>query len=235
MAALGRPAVAQEGQCREMTRPDHDGWHAAWRRADTLERQIEARLRDRGSRDSTGTVHVAVGNESPDPPIVVSGLDVPDSVRKEVEQMVRASLADRPRSEWLNLVYLNAPEVPLWDDRTEFCHPRPANDSDIRWDMRSLLHEHPRSGTEAFLARAKSAHLKLYVNWEGQVTLVEVISPTGDAWLDDHLEELGKRMEFRPATLNGVPVGRWIDRTVNFKRNWELPLDPRKSDDEGRP
>lgn len=51
------------------------------------------------------------------------------------------------------------------------------------------------------------------------MSYVAVERPTGDTFIDQHLESIGARLRFRPATLDGMPFDARFRITLPFTKN----------------
>lgn len=84
------------------------------------------------------------------------------------------------------------------------CRPELANPDSLSSMMQAVLRRHPENGRHA-QAVVKRAALRMVVTREGRVAYVEVVTPTGDEFLDQNVEAIAMRLRFRPATLDGEP------------------------------
>ena len=52
---------------------------------------------------------------------------------------------------------------------------------------------------------------------EGGVAMASVVRSSGDEYLDRAAEEIGRKLRFAPATLDGVPFDARFSFTVGFE------------------
>lgn len=82
------------------------------------------------------------------------------------------------------------------------CAPSPQ--SNLGGLLFEMMERHPRA--RRYTERVKrNAVIRAVVSRDGTVPYVEVVQPTGDAWVDAQLPAVIQRMRFAPATLDGVP------------------------------
>ena len=214
---LGTAERSEAQRCATDRSSSHDAWHPAYRARDSLRSRIVEYLSRRGISDSTGAVHVRGDSTRSLPEVSFIALDWPSDVRRAVRTEVLYFLRRLPPSDWTTTLQLDAPTVPLWQDRTERCAPATINDTTVQRLVAEVVMDHPMSrmaGVEIWTA----ASLLLYVDPEGAVTRVEVVELEGDEWFRPRLDSVGRAMEFEPAILNGTPVGTWVTRNVVFGR-----------------
>ena len=95
------------------------------------------------------------------------------------------------------------------------CNPAPMNSDSLRRMVAALVQTHPREGRPSG-EETPSAVLRLVVDRTGEVAFVHVERPTGYAYYDELLEEVGRRIRFYPARLDGVPFDMRIRFTLAF-------------------
>ncbi|MDB4950938.1 MAG: hypothetical protein JWM27_3587 [Gemmatimonadetes bacterium] len=98
------------------------------------------------------------------------------------------------------------------------CQPTPdegsgRTESELHRAIRIVIEHHPDPERAAL---AHPAVLRLVVSRTGEVVFVLVERGTGDAFYDGYLSELGRRMRFHPATLDGRPFDTRVRFTVAF-------------------
>jgi TonB family protein len=98
----------------------------------------------------------------------------------------------------------------------EHCMPDVRNDDRLHEMMSTVMERDPDTGKPGH-AGTRRALLRLVVNRTGAVAFVDVEQPTGDAFIDQYLVEMGKRLTFYPARLNGVPFDSRIRYTLSFQ------------------
>lgn len=213
---LVRPPGAAAQACTTDTSPDHDDWHAEESEKQALRAEIEAAAADRDLRLS-GTIEVSSDTAPPRTEIEYrDGFEAPASFLPVVRGLLSKHLMEKPLSERSVTLRFDLPPRPLWPDSTVHCEPAALNDNLVRGVLRALVLDHPGAGTDRFPDRDLAARLWLFVDVAGRVTRVQVDRRTRDGWYDRHLEEIGRTMRFRPASLNGVPIGVWVSRNVRF-------------------
>ena len=74
---------------------------------------------------------------------------------------------------------------------------------------------HPDRGRLAAPA-SRQAVVLLVANREGSVSLAVVARSSGDEYLDRAAEEIGRKLRFAPATLDGVPFDARFRVPVRF-------------------
>jgi len=105
-------------------------------------------------------------------------------------------------------------EYPALTPGRRHCLPDLANgDSLYAWRNRVIM-RHPEFGRGT--AGSRQALVLLVVNRLGEVHYVQVLRPTGDAYLDENVEHIARRLRFRPATLDGEPFDVRYRFTINF-------------------
>lgn len=106
-------------------------------------------------------------------------------------------------------------EEPVMAAGKRHCGPSLRNGDEIDRLMALILERHPDAGKPDRAGR-KRARLRLVVNSAGEVAFVDVDQPAGDAFIDQFVEELGRRLRFAPASLDGVPFDTRIRYTLTF-------------------
>ena len=95
----------------------------------------------------------------------------------------------------------------------EACRPVLKNPKLIVAGVQRIVEESTARGV---FRRPTEAQLLLFVDHEGKVRYVEVQQGTGDDWMDEELEELGYRLRWIPARINGTPVAVWVEQPIRF-------------------
>lgn len=212
------PPGARAQACTTDTSPDHDDWHEEESEKQALRADIEAAAADRDLRLS-GTIEVSSDTAPPRTEIEYrDGFEAPASFLPVVRGLLSKHLMEKPLSERSVTLRFDLPPRPLWPDSTVQCDPAARNDNLVRGVLRALVLDHPDAETDRYPDRDLAARLWLFVDVDGRVTRVKVDRRTRDGWYDHHLEEIGRTMRFRPASLNGVPIGVWVSRNMRFTK-----------------
>lgn len=79
-----------------------------------------------------------------------------------------------------------------------------------------MMENHPNARAISPDTKERRAVLRLVVSRDGTVPYAELVTPTGDAYVDPLLVAIAERMRFSPATLDDVPYD------VRFRFAWPV-------------
>lgn len=79
-----------------------------------------------------------------------------------------------------------------------------------------MMENHPNARSISPDTKERRAVLRLVVSRDGTVPYAELVTPTGDAYVDPLLVAIAERMRFSPATLDDVPYD------VRFRFAWPI-------------
>lgn len=213
-AALATPAAAQEG-CRTVRGPELEGLRSSVARQRSLRDSVARILSEAGAYDSTGALLVWTDAEERKTRMALVNLDPPREAYYRIRGLLAGHFRGRPPEERNATVDLDAPRIGLRDDTVRVCaNELTTNDRDIREYMRQAIRRHPDFQEYNFEERAT---VRMFVDWRGRVLHAVLADSTGDAWLDRVVPLLALEMEIRPASVAGVPRGRWLTRTFRFR------------------
>ncbi|HEX5869829.1 MAG TPA: energy transducer TonB [Longimicrobium sp.] len=168
----------------------------------TLRDQIQATLHAHG-QPAAGLLMVDVDSTRRGKLLFMEA-NLPDSTRQAVNAMVATYLETLHAGRAYQALLRIDGEYPAMTPGRQHCRPELANPDSLSAMMHAVLERHPeaRRRTEAI---AKRATVRMVVTREGRVAYVEVVTPTGDEFLDMNVEAIAMRLRFRPATLDGEP------------------------------
>lgn len=131
--------------------------------------------------------------------------DLPDSTRQTATSLVATYLGTlRAGRAYQALIRIDG-EYPAMTPGRRHCRPELANGDTLTMMMHRVLERHPETGRHENQPLVKRATVRLVVTRDGGVAYVEVERPTGDAFIDQNVEAIARRLRFRPATLDGTP------------------------------
>jgi TonB family protein len=130
--------------------------------------------------------------------------DLPDSTRRAAMALVASYLETLHSGRAYQALIRIDGGYPAMTPGRMHCRPELANPDSLSSMMQAVLRRHPETGRHA-QAVVKRATVRMVVTREGRVAYVEVVTPTGDEFLDQNVEAIAMRLRFRPGTLDGEP------------------------------
>lgn len=106
-------------------------------------------------------------------------------------------------------------EYPVIGPKKRFCQPELDNPGDLMEMRQKVLDAHPASRA----LQPLRATLSLVVGRDGKVLWAAIDRPTGDAFIDEHLNAIAYGLRFLPASLDGVPF--------DFRTTFSFLVNPR--------
>jgi TonB family protein len=98
----------------------------------------------------------------------------------------------------------------------QHCGPVLLNQDERLEMLREVAKHHPERG-KLSAPVTRQAVVLLVANREGGVSLAVVARSSGDEYLDRAAEEIGRKLRFAPATLDGVPFDARFRFPVGFQ------------------
>lgn len=142
------------------------------------------------------------------------------SFRSNVDaEVVRAVFARRapllarlPRSE--DLIHLRLDEVEPPDTVTMECMPSLLNAQEFQQDLRRISTR--QTATPGGPARV-ALTIKMLVTRDGEVAYAELARRSSNGDVDRAVLEAARRLRFRPAMIEDVPVDVWVEQAVQVQ------------------
>ncbi len=219
-----------QAACRTSTESGHSAWQQDWMEANNLKERVTEMIRSSGGDPSGGVVFARSDKADGGWSTRMVDLSLSPEVAAHVEQLVKDYAARLPSTRSELTMELGAPEIPLWEDRTEDCAPALTNRSELAKELdrvgRSLGrtgHVGPRTGAPERVDLEPGTEVRvvcrILIDSEGAVRYAEVMEDeTLEAWrdLESDLTDIVLQMRFRPATKNGVPIAFWADLPISL-------------------
>lgn len=216
---------AQEG-CSSTEDPRGEEWEAVVSRRtalDSLHREVIGFADEAEGSRPTGVIAATVDTATGETQIVVEARGMSaterDTLVRRFVRHLEAQPLDRDETLVLDLRRGVETDIPRRDDEVERCPPTLTNEDEVASELeeaaRRVLDFMDEAGDEARDAR-RQVLLDVILSRSGTVEKVVVARPSGNPYLNVQAREVGRRMRFEPATLNGVPVAEWIRVPVNF-------------------
>lgn len=225
---LGSPAAPEAQEtCASTEDPGDEEWEAVVSRRtalDSLYRETIGRAREEDDRSRpAGVIAATVDTATGKTEVVVEARGMSETARDALVRRFVGHLEARPveREETVVLDLRRGVEtgIPRGEGAVERCPPILANRDEVAAELeeaaRRVLDFMDEAGDEARDAR-RQVLLDVILSRSGTVEKVMVARPSGNPYLNVQAREVGRRMRFEPATLNGVPVAEWIRVPVNF-------------------
>jgi TonB family protein len=121
-------------------------------------------------------------------------------------------LARLPRGE--DLIHLRLDEVEPPDTVTMECMPSLLNVQEFQQDLRRISAR--RTATPGGPARV-ALNIKMLVTRDGEVAYAELGRRSSDGDVDRAVLEAARRLRFRPAMIENVPVDVWVEQAVEVQ------------------
>lgn len=205
----GAPATAQE--CRtEDEALDRVVWDEENRKASAFRAEIDSTLAHHDIDEDDALI---VAFPRPDGSIETLLIDVDVSpehgraIDDVVARYVRSRADPDAGAQWDP----RASSVPFREHR-ELCRGRLENRNLVVEELRWIRGELERRQ----IRPPPRAELDLYTDIRGEVRYARLREETGSEWLDERLLELGRRLRYTPARVNGTPVGAWSRQPFDF-------------------
>ncbi len=166
-----------------------------------LRMALDSIARAHGAAEPTGILYVDVDSERQGKLFFIQSNLSPEGAQAATARVGEYLTSLQAGRAYQALIRLGADYVaPAPGKRS--CAPAP--ESNLGQLLFEMMERHPRA--RRFTERQKrNAVLRAVVSLDGTVPYVEVIQPTGDAWVDAQLPATIQRMRFLPATIDGVP------------------------------
>ncbi|HEU0016597.1 MAG TPA: TonB family protein [Longimicrobium sp.] len=207
------PRVERPQQCRTVPDTARAPTPQQIAEANRLRDDIRYTFRQLGVERPHGILMVDV-DSTRQGKLLFLNIDVPQPAIDAGLALVREYLAALPGGKPYQALIRIDGEYPAITPGRRHCLPDLANsDSLYAWRNRVAL-RHPEFGRGT--GGSKQATVLLVVNRLGEVHYVQVLRPTGDAFLDANVEHIARRLRFRPATLDGQPFDVRYRFTLNF-------------------
>lgn len=215
--AVAAPAVAQVG-CEAVpsqpARPPRPGEAArdSLRSAirDSVLTDLRVAGRAAGIAEPAGIVFAELRNRRTGEARVWSfRSNVDASVVRAVFARRAPLLARWPDGEHLIHMRLDVVEAP--DSVTMECSPRVLNLQEFHQDLRRISAR--RAATPGGPARV-AVNIKMLVTRDGEVAYAELSRRSTDSDVDRAVLEAARRLRFRPAQIEDVPVDVWVEQAV---------------------
>ena len=145
---------------------------------------------------------------------VVRFLDagLPDSTIQAATAVVAEYLRSLERGRAYQALIRVDGEYPLVVPGRMRCRPQLESVQVMMDSTNAVAGRHPLAG-KVTRNVVKYADLLVVVNRDGGVSWVQVVQPTGDEFLDPHVQRIAYQLEFLPVTLDGTP----IDSRMRFR------------------
>lgn len=215
LAAFASPARAQDPRCSVI--PDTVVGPTDWqiRERQELREKIAAAFTARGA-PAEGLLFVDVDTARVG---TVRFLDVElaDSTIQAATAVVSEYLRALERGRaYQALIRVDGEYPAVLPGRTR-CTPMLESAATMMQELDAVAERHPLWG-KVTRSLVKQANVLLVVNREGRVSWVQVLEPTGDAFLDAYVEGIASRLRFKAVTLDGTP----IDSRLRFRLTFTI-------------
>jgi TonB family protein len=217
LCALAPAARAQQNAERCAPVPDSVAGPNDWqvRERAQLREQLATVLRSHGA-PPRGLLFVDVDSSRTG---VVRFLDagLPDSTIQAATDVVSEYLRSLERGRAYQALIRVDGEYPLVVPGRMRCRPQLESVQLMLDSTTAVAERHPLAG-KVTRNVGKHADLLLVVNRDGGVSWVQVLQPTGDEYLDPHVQRIAYQLQFLPVTLDGTP----IDSRMRFRLTFTI-------------
>lgn len=167
-----------------------------------LRDRLEAMAKERGVAEPRGILFVDVDSTRRGKVFFIDG-NLPQSTADEMIGLMRDYLSTLPVGKPYQALVRIDGDYPALAPGRVVCQPMVDDWNAMSEEMHRVLENHP-AGDRRDRSKGRAV-LRLVVNRDGGVSYVDVVQPTGDAYLDEHLIPVALKLRFVPAKLDGVP------------------------------
>lgn len=179
-----------------------------------LENHLREAARSAGIAAPRGIVFAEVGSGRARARVWSYRSNVPDQLSSAVMERHREQLSRWTERNGLLNLRLDPPAAP--DSATVECMPVLVNADELARELRRI--SAPPSSTPG-ATRTVSLRVTMLVTREGEVAHAALDPSTADRDLDRALLQVVRRLRFRPAAIQNVPLDVWVEQSVSL----ELP------------
>lgn len=140
----------------------------------------------------------------------------PDAGVAQVTQAVNKYMESLPSGRGYQALIRVDGEYPAILPGRQHCAPVLLNSKERGELVERVAANHPERG-KLSAPVLRRATVLLVANREGSVSYASVIRSSGDEYVDRAAEEIGRRLRFGPATLDGVPFDMRFRYTMGFE------------------
>ncbi|HET8656292.1 MAG TPA: hypothetical protein VFL93_12300 [Longimicrobiaceae bacterium] len=192
-------AAAQSDYCYDVT-----GSNGRYTRAEQLHEQLRGWLAVHGVSKRSGYVVVRWDSADAHPTAAFVDVNLPDSTLNAVLGVISSALAASPIQRGDQVaVWLDDSPAPEITATNRECAPRLVGRLDVEDMMNRILDADYHASKGHW---ENTAVLELLVASDGSVPYARLKHSSGEPFIDGMMVPFGRRLHFRPATLNGTPV-----------------------------
>lgn len=180
-----------------------------------LQAALDSLAKANGIAAPTGVLYVDVDSTRQGKVFFLDG-NLPQPVADRATAHVAEYLRGLPGGRGYQALVRIDGEYPAMLPGRRSCAPLLRNYDAVLSLTRHVAEKHPERGKHESEPVRKRATVMLVVNREGGVSYVDVVTPTGDPFIDALLPGLAGVLRFTPATLDDVPHDAKFRMTVPF-------------------